>query len=124
MASEITLTASLSIFKATSMSAARGISVTDALFNMAGTPVEGGTISVATSETTIPMGQVTLPHWSAWHNLDSTNFVIIKNAASGIGFIKLLAGEYAFFPMNTAYTAPVAVADTAACLLEYLICQQ
>lgn len=120
MANEITFSGSLSAYKATAMSSAIGRSIASVLFTMTGTYTVEGTILVATSATVIPLAAVTAPHWSAFHNLDATNFVKIRNGASGADVPKLLAGEWAFFPwLDTA--VPYAIADTAACLLEYLI---
>ena len=120
MANEITLTSSLSAFKAAIMSAAVGRSVSGAQFTMTGNFYVEGTISVATSATVIPLGQVTAPHWAYFHNLDATNYLTIRNGSGGTDLLKLLAGEYAFVPLLDT-SAPYAIADTAACLLEYLI---
>jgi hypothetical protein len=88
---------------------------------MAGAVYVEGTVSVATSDTAIPMGQVTQPHWAYFHNLDTVNFVKLKTATAGAYFAKLLAGEYAFFPLLDTLTAPYAIADTSAVAMEYLI---
>lgn len=120
MANEITLTASLTVNKPSVMSSALSRAVTNFLANMSGNFTIEGTISVTTSGTTIPLGQVTAPHWSFFHNLDSVNFLTIRNGSGGADLLKLLAGEYAFCPILDSST-PYAVANTAACLLEYLI---
>lgn len=120
MAQEITLTASLSVNKSTVMSSAVARSVTAALFNMSGNFWVEGTVSIATSATAIPLGQVVAPHWAYFHNLDSVNFLKIRNGSGGADVLKLLAGEYAFCPLLDSST-PYAIADTSACLLEYAI---
>lgn len=79
-------------------------------------------LSIATSETVIKLGELTAPFGYVWfHNLDSTNFIQIKIAASGTIIVKLLAGEVACLRLGSGISAPVAIADTAACLLEYWI---
>lgn len=120
MSAEITLTASLSALRSAIMSSAVGRSISGATFNMAGNYFSEGTMLVATSATAIPLGQVTAPHWSVFHNLDATNFIKLRNGSGGTDLPQLLAGEWAFFPwLSTA--VPYAIADTAACLMEYLI---
>lgn len=120
MANEITLTASLSGYKAAVMGTAKAMSVPSLLASMSGNAVIEGVVSIATSATVIPLGGVTAPHWAAFHNTDTVNFLKIRNGASGADLIKLLAGEWAFVPLLDSST-PYAIADTGACLLEYLI---
>ncbi len=121
MANEITLTASLSAYKSTVMAQAIGRAVTGLTYTMTGTLYIGPSLmSVATSATAIPLGSVTAPHWAFFLNHDATNFLKIRNGASGADLLKLLAGECAFCPLLDSAT-PYAIADTSACLLEYLI---
>lgn len=119
MANEINLTASLSVYKNTVMSAAIGRALTRA-FTMTGNYMIEGVVTVATSATAIPLGSVTTPHWSYFFNTDANNFLTIRNGASGADLLKLKAGECAFCPLLDSAT-PYAVADTAAIVLEYLI---
>ncbi len=120
MSNEITLTASLSGYKPSVMSSAVGRSVTAATFTMTGTLLSQGVVLIGTSATAVPLGQVTTPHWTVLHNLDITNFLTIRNGAAGADLLKLLASEWAFFPMHPS-AVPYGVADTAAILLEFLI---
>ena len=83
--------------------------------------IEMSDFSVATSETTIQLGGLTTLGWAWFRNLDATNFVNIKTAASGTIIVKLPAGSSALFHFGSGVTAPVAIADTAACLIEYVI---
>lgn len=117
---EITVTASLSAYKASVMSSAIGRSTVGATFTMTGNPYVEATISVATSATVIPLGQVTQPHWAYFKNLDAANYLTIRNGSGGADLVKLLAGEAAFVPLLDT-SAPYAVANTGACLMEYLI---
>lgn len=120
MANEISLTASLTAYKPSIMSSALSRAVSGFLATMTGNFIVEGTISIATSATLIPLGQVTAPHWAAFHNLDATNFLTIRNGSGGADLLKLLAGEWAFCPLLDT-SVPYGVANTAVCLLEYLI---
>ena len=120
MSQEITLTASLSAFKTSVMSAPVSRFITGFLFDMNANFWIEGVISVATTATAIPLGQVTQPHWCYCKNLDGTNFIRIMNGSAGAKVIKLKTVEMAFFPWDDTAT-PYAIADTAACLMEYVI---
>lgn len=120
MSNEITYTLSLSCYKPAIMSSAMGRSVTAALAGMSGNYFAQGTILVATGGTAIPLGQITAPHWAWFKNLDPTNYITIRNGSGGADVLKLLAGEACVCPLMDTST-PYAFANTAACLLEYLI---
>ena len=120
MANELTLTASLTGYKASVMSSAVSRAVTGALFTMAGNYWTEGVVQIGTSATAIPLGAVTAPHWAAFHNLDAANYLTIRNGSGGADLLKLLAGEYAFCPLLDS-AVPYGLANTAACLLEYMI---
>lgn len=120
MASEIRFTGSLSVYKSTVMSSAIGRTFNDLIATMTGNFVIEGTISVATSGTAIPLGQVTQPGWAFFVNKDATNFVRLANGSGGAKLVKLLATEPAFFRLDDTAT-PYAFADSAACLLEFLV---
>lgn len=102
------------------MSGAIARSIAAGSYNMSGTYHSEGTLLVATAATAVPLGQVTAPHWAWFKNLDATNFVTVRNGAAGADLIKLLAGEIAMVPLLDT-SAPYAVANTAAVLLEYAI---
>lgn len=119
MANEITLNAALTVFKSTYMSAAVGRVMTRS-FTMTGNYMIEGVVTVATSATAIPLGSITSPHWAYFLNTDTTNYVTIRNGAGGTDLIQLLAGE-AFFGPLLSTSVPYAVANTAACVLEYMI---
>ncbi len=119
MAQEITITASISGYRAASMSAALARSITAGLFDSGG-PAVFNTLTVLITATLIPMGSVTAPHYAWFKNLDATNFIKLRNGASGADLPKLKAGDIAIFPILDTATL-YAIADTASCLLEYLI---
>lgn len=121
MANEISFSGSLSINKATVMSSAVGRAVSGLLYSMSGTAVVQSTsFLVGTSATLIPLGSLTSPHWSFWFNHDANNYLTLFNGASGAVFVRLLAGECAFLPLDPT-CVPYATANTATIELEYLI---
>lgn len=120
MADEISLSQAISVFKSSVMSSAIGRSMADD-FDMTGLLYIGPTVMVvATSATLIPLGQVTAPHWTWLKNLDATNFIKIRNGATGADLIKLLPGEATVVPLYDS-AVPYAIADTASAKLEYAV---
>jgi len=120
MANEITFTGSLTVYKSSVMSAALGRSITALLRNMGANFITEGSISIATTATAIPLGQVVQPHWAFFINMDPTNYLTLANGAAGAIFARLLAGDPAFVPLDPA-CVPYGIANTGACVLEYLI---
>jgi hypothetical protein len=120
MANEIHLTASLSCYKPAIMASAVGRSINDFIASMTNSTYIEGTVLIGTSATAFPLGQVGAPHWAYFKNLDSTNYVTIRNGSGGADLIELMAGEPCFVPLYVAAN-PYGVANTAACYVEYLI---
>lgn len=120
MAQEITVTGSLSCFKTGFMTSAVARAFTGLLFNMSGNLYVQNTMLVGITATLIPLGQVTAPHWAYFKNLDSVNFLTIRNGVSGADLIKLLAGEVAIVPLLDSST-PYAIANTQPVDMEYMI---
>ena len=77
--------------------------------------------SIGTSEEAINLGDISTPRWCFLKNLDATNYVEIKVATGGAIFAKLLPGEACLLPLGSGATAPYAIANTAACVLDILI---
>lgn len=77
--------------------------------------------NIGTSEEAIGLGEVTSLGWAMFINRDSTNFIQLRTATSGTAFAKITAGSFALFRFGSGITAPYAIADTAACQMEYLI---
>jgi hypothetical protein len=117
---EITVTASLSAYKASVMSSAIGRSVTGLTFTMTGSFYIEGVVSVGITATLIPLGGVTAPHWGYFINKDSTNYLTIRNGATGADVGQLFPGEPAYIPLLSTGVY-YAVANTAPCLLEYMV---
>lgn len=78
--------------------------------------------SIGTSEEAIVLGENTSPGWAFFINRDSTNYVELRVATGGAKFTKLKPGEFCLLRLGSGAQAPFAIADTAACVLEYLIC--
>ena len=77
--------------------------------------------SVGTTEEAMDLGELATIAWCWIKNHDGTNFVELRTATAGTKFAKLLAGEAALFRFGSGVTAPYLIADTAACLVEYII---
>ena len=76
---------------------------------------------IGTSQEAIVLGDVTTPGWAMFVNRDTTNFITLLVASSGAVFAKLKPGEFALLRLGSGAQVPYALADTAACLMEYLI---
>lgn len=77
--------------------------------------------NIGITEEAIGLGEVTSLGWGLFINRDSTNFIDLRVGTGSTKFAKLKAGEFAFFRFGSGITAPYAIADTAACQLEYII---
>jgi len=77
--------------------------------------------NIGTSEEAINLGEVTSLGYALFINRDPVNFVELRVATGGAKFAKLRAGQVAMLPLGSGAQVPFAIADTAACQLEYLI---
>lgn len=75
--------------------------------------------SIGTSAEALDIGEITTCGYIAIHNKDATNFVEIRDGSGGADVVKLLAGETAVFRLATS--TPYAIANTAACIVDYLL---
>lgn len=121
MANEAYISASLSFL---SGSTRRDLSVWSKAADVATKVLVYSQQSIATSETTIDLGSISALGLCLLVNRDSTNYIEIKTAASGTIIAKMLAGEPCLFRIGSGITAPVAIANTAACLLDILLLSQ
>ncbi len=124
MANEITVSGSLSVAKGNL--AAESLSVSTLRANLAGSKIEKSVQSIPTTAggTAIKLGDLGSVGWFFIKNLDNTNYVEIMNAVSGTAFLRLLPGEFAVGRFAGGVTAPAALANTGAVLIEYEICEQ
>lgn len=85
--------------------------------------------NVGTSEEAIDLGDTGTPVYAFFKNLDPTNFINLKVATGGAIFAKLRpdtngdgTGGVAMLELGSGATAPYAIADTAACNMEIMLC--
>ena len=76
--------------------------------------------SIGTADETLSLGEISTLGYMIAKNLDATNFIEIGHT-SGTYSIKLKALEFCIFRVGSGMTAIHAKADTAACLLQYLL---
>jgi hypothetical protein len=126
VANEIQLSMSLAYNNPLTVSGPIGRAVSGLNFNslLVG-PIGPTTISVATTGTTISLGQITSPYYAWFRNMDPTNYVNIytSHADELLGanpMTTLMPGEVALLPLGSD-NAPWAVANTAAIDLEVMI---
>ena len=72
------------------------------------------------AEEAILLGDVATGGYWFVQNMDATNFVELRSGTGATDFIKLLAGEWAFFRTSADASAPYAIADTAAVNVRFL----
>lgn len=77
------------------------------------------TQTVGTSAEALDLGDITTAGYIWIKNTDATNFVEIRDGSGGADVVKLLAGDEAVFRLATS--TPYAIADTASCVVKYLL---
>jgi hypothetical protein len=82
--------------------------------------------SIGTTEEALDLGGLAAPlGWSAFRNLDPTNYLEVRSGTgAGNDIIKIPPLKFAVFHWGSDVTAPFAIANTAACLLDYFIAEQ
>lgn len=119
MANEITLSAQLAYADSDLADVALALltykgSITTKIYHQ-------GKQSVATSQAALNLGAVSALGWFLAVNRDPTNFIKILTATAGTIMVKLLPGAPCLFYFGSGVTAPFVIADTATCILEYLL---
>jgi hypothetical protein len=74
---------------------------------------------IGTTEEAIDLGDIATGGYFMAINRDSTNFVSIRSGTGATNLVRINAGEAALFRVSGDASAPFAIADTAACELEY-----
>ena len=118
MANEIQISAQLLCSKNGSSIACSGSKT----ITMAGEPANKTTQIIGTTTEALALGDVSAPGYVYIKNNDATNFVrigLVTAVTSGNALITLLPGEFALFP--TRQTVIYAIADTAACNVEFAV---
>lgn len=76
--------------------------------------------SVGTSEEALELGDISTGGLCFLRNHDTSNYVEVRSGTGATDFIRLNAGEFAFFRMSGDASAPYGIANTAAVNLEIL----
>lgn len=117
MANELQLSAALKFVKGP-----RKVNKTygGVMIDITGSDYFVGTQTVGTSAELVNVGDVSSIGYILVKNLDTTNYVSIRNGASGADVIDIPAGGVALFQFATGGVL-YAIADTAACIVEFTI---
>ena len=111
-----TLTPTLTLTSTNAMSDSLSITLTDSL--TVTDPSEIAKVSASTSDTPILVAAADSNTYYVYiKNKDAANFVSVKDAGGNI-FMKIHAGEFAFFTLSPSEGLKLD-ADTAACIVEY-----
>jgi hypothetical protein len=116
MADELSISLSFALSKGSTEIAER---IRDLLIDVAGTHVTHLRQEIGTSEEAIVLGDAGVGGWFLAINRDDTNFVEIRSGTGATNLVQVLAEEFCLFRISPDATAPYAIADTAACELEY-----
>lgn len=118
MAQEITIRASLSVSKG---GASSEMIVAPLALNMSGNRFIRHVQNVGfASEEAVQKGELGTLGFGLFKNLDATNFVELRLATGVTPGLKIKAGESILVRFNGG-NSPFLIADTAGCLVEYLI---
>lgn len=78
--------------------------------------------SIDITETAINLGGLSAIGWAFFKNLDTINYLDLLTGTGGVVFAHLLPGKTAGpFQLGSGAQLPFALANVAACKLEYLI---
>lgn len=78
--------------------------------------------SITTSEVALNLGGISAPGFLLAINLDPTNFVSLRVASGGAKCAHLYpGGGPALIPLDSGMQVPYAIADTATCVIEFLV---
>ena len=116
MANELTVSCSMR-FSKSSREASKSYSGIQ--IDVSGTKVTRLEQTIGTDEEALDIGDIGTAGYIICKNLDDTNYIEIRPGSGAADLIKLKAGEVAMFRL--ALNGPYAIADTAACDLEFLL---
>lgn len=118
MANELTLSVEFAYAKGV---VSKEVKVANLRVTVTGTKLVDQVQNIGTSEEAIDIGDVSPGGYMFARNLDSTNFISIRQATAASDLVRLDPGECALFRLDDDATAPFAIADTAACDLEFIL---
>jgi hypothetical protein len=121
MADEITLSLSFRFSKSGRYVDTADFGALGLEFDVSGTDYVHKTQNIGTTAEALSIGDIGTCGWMVVKNLDASNYVEISRATftSGQGTVKLKAGEVAAFRLGS--NTPYALANTAACDIEYIL---
>ena len=120
MANELTLSASLAYED--SEGADEVLAIAEKIASVSTKKYVKAKQNIGTSEEAIGLGEVTSLGFSIFINRDSTNYLELRSGTGAANdIIRINAGEFAMFRWGSDVTAPFAIANTAACQMEYMI---
>ncbi len=119
MADEITLSGALAYLDSELTS--DELSVSGLTASVATKLIQRIKMSIPITEVALKLGTITSLGWFIGINRDATNYVELRVSTGSTKFAKLTAGKFAIFQFGSGITAPYAIADTAACQLDYLL---
>lgn len=90
----------------------------DQIVNVSGLDYSAGTQTIGTSQESLPLGEVATVGWVWLKNHDATNFITYGTITGQLGQ-KLKPGEKVYF--RAANNVVYVKADTAACVVEFII---
>ncbi len=121
MANEITLAAALSYMDSESENLGLALPV-GTQQSITTKRVSMGKLSVAITDTTIPVSTLSALGYFLFINRDPTNIINIKTVAAGTIILKLdPVNGFAFGRFGSGITAPVAIASVAICQMDFMI---
>lgn len=121
MANEITISGSLAVAKGNVASEALTVSGLKATLTAEDFIKATQSIPTTAGGTAINLGGLSNVGWVLIKNNDNTNYVDIMTAVSGTAFARLKPGEFCLLRLTPAITAPAALANTAAVMIEILL---
>lgn len=89
-------------------------------YDASGTPFIRSNQTIGTTVEALALGDVTSLGWAWFHNKDTTNYIKIRNGSGGADLIRVLPGMKQMVYLEPT-CVPYAIANSAACVLDYFI---
>ena len=123
MANELTLSGRVSY--SDSESADFGLSILELQKSVATRKFVHAKQNIGTSEEAIGLGELATLGWAIFVNRDATNYLEIRmSSGASNDHVRVPPSSFAVFHFGSDVTAPYAIANTAACQMEYMIVAQ
>lgn len=116
MADELTLNIGFDYSKSGTSISER---VTNLAVDVSGTKITHTRQAITTSEVALDLGGLSTGGYLLAINRDATNYVSIRPGTGATNVVRILPGEVALFRIDSAASAPYAIANTATVELEF-----